>query len=565
MKKLTSSILLACTILNGIDAYACAPCGNLSNVTQNINGSNLELTFSSNAGWDCCYTVQIEIICETASFSGFANYLSQEICINGGQTPSSTNTLTVPYPLTVIDLTGFCPGTYKWRAWEMPCNIFTPEQTFIVAGAGPILLSLSQTEDTICAGDSTQFTASAIGGCNNGTLSYSWSPVSGLNDPNIANPLASPTIGTTYTCTVTEAGQCSAEQTGDLTITINPLPTATITGTTQVCEGDPPPMITMTGTGATSPYIINYTINGIVQSTVITNGNSVVISAPTGTVGTYAYALVNIQDASSTQCIQNQSGTETITVNPLPEVVAGEDLELCEPNNTSPFEITLSGSGALTYQWDNDAMNGIAFIPPSGGTVFTVIGTDINGCQNTDNLTVMSYPLPIVNGAADLVYGNAPLSVNFMNLSQGAVSYIWDFGDGNVVTSNTMDEVSNTFLNPGVYTVILTASNGTCYDTWTIQIEVLPQMVVTTPNIFTPNGDGANDHYFVDVKHGEKFEAIILNRWGNLMTTLNHFNQHWDGFSNGKMAGEGVYFIKYKATDFGGDVIEGHTYFELIK
>jgi hypothetical protein len=349
MKKLTSSILLVFALLNGIDAYACSPCGNLSNVTQNINGSNLELTFSSNAGWDCCYTVQIEIICEAASFSGFANYLSQEICINGGQASSSTNTLTVPYPLTVIDLTGFCPGTYKWRAWEMPCNIFTPEQTFIVAGTGPIVLSLSQTEDTICAGDNTQFTASATGGCNNGTLSYSWSPISGLNNPNIANPLASPTTATTYTCTVTESGICSALQTGDLTLTLNPLPTATITGTTEVCEGDPPPMITMTGAGATSPYIINYTINGTAQSTVITNGNSVVISAPTGTVGTYVYALVDIQDASSSQCIQNQEGTETITVNPLPVVVAGEDLELCEPNNTSPFEITLSGSGALTY------------------------------------------------------------------------------------------------------------------------------------------------------------------------------------------------------------------------
>ena len=493
MKKLTSSILLVFALLNGIDAYACSPCGNLS---QSITGTVITLGFDSNAGWDCCYTGNIEIVCAGNAFTGVPNYTSSLLCL----TSSSTNTLTVPYPLTVIDLTGFCPGTYKWRAWEMPCNIFTPEQTFIVAGTGPIVLSLSQTEDTICAGDNTQFTASATGGCNNGTLSYSWSPISGLNNPNIANPLASPTTATTYTCTVTESGICSALQTGDLTLTLNPLPTATITGTTEVCEGDPPPMITMTGAGATSPYIINYTINGTAQSTVITNGNSVVISAPTGTVGTYVYALVDIQDASSSQCIQNQEGTETITVNPLPVVVAGEDLELCEPNNTSPFEITLSGSGALTYQWDNGAMNDVAFIPPSGGTVFTVIGTDINGCQSTDNLTVMSYPLPVVSGAADLVYGNVPISVNFMNLSQGAVSYIWDFGDGNVVTSNTMEEVSNTFLIPGVYTVTLTASNGICYDTWTIQIEVLPQMVVTAPNVFTPNGDGANDHYFVDVK-----------------------------------------------------------------
>ena len=565
MKKLLPSLLLVASLIYSSTVIACSPCGALSNVTQNVNGSNLELTFSSNAGWNCCYTVQIEIVCENANFSGVANYLSQEICINGGTGPSTTNTDTVPYPLTVIDLSNFCPGTYKWRAWEIPCNIYTPTQTFVVAGASPILLDVSATEDTICFGDNTQFSASASGGCNNGTLNYSWSPATGLNNPNIANPVASPAVTTTYTCTVTESGSCTAPQTADLTITINPLPTATISGTTEVCQGDDSPLITLTGSGSTAPYTINYSINGFAENPVVTSGNSITISVPTVVPGTYVYGLIDIQDASATLCSQNQTGTATITVNPLPVVEAGEDLELCEPNNTSPSEITLSGSGALTYEWDNGAVNDVAFIPPGGVTVFTVIGTDVNGCQNTDNLTVTSYPLPVANGAADLVYGNVPVSVNFSNLSQGAVSYVWDFGDGNVVTSNTLNDVFNNFTSPGIYTVTLTASNGICYDTWTIEIEVLPPMVVTPPNVFTPNGDGVNDDYFVDVKYGEKFEAIILHRWGNLITTLNHLNQGWNGMSNGKMVEDGVYFIKYKATDFAGHEIEGHTFFELIQ
>jgi len=396
-------------------------------------------------------------------------------------------------------------------------------------------------------------------------MSYSWTPIAGLSNPNIANPIASPTSTTTYTCTVTESGSCTAPQTADMTVTVNPLPTATITGTIDVCQDDPEPTITLTGATGTPPYTINYTINGVAQTAIVTTGNSATITAPTGTPGTYTYALVDITDASLTQCSQAQSGSVIVTVNPLPNVVAGPDQTLCEPNNTSPSEITLTGSGAVSYVWDNGAIDGVPFIPPVGTTVFTVIGTDANGCSNTDNLTVTSLTLPVANGSADDLYGNIPLTVVFSNLSEGAVTYTWDFGDGNVISTNSLSDVTNTFTTPGIYTVTLTASNGICYDTWTIVIEVLPPMVVTPANIFTPNGDGQNDHYFVDVKYGEFFEGIILNRWGNELTKLYGINDGWDGTSNGAFVIDGVYYVKYKATDYAGHEVEGHSYFHLIR
>jgi gliding motility-associated-like protein len=90
-------------------------------------------------------------------------------------------------------------------------------------------------------------------------------------------------------------------------------------------------------------------------------------------------------------------------------------------------------------------------------------------------------------------------------------------------------------------------------------------MVVTPPNIFTPNGDGANDEYFVNVIYGEKFEGEIFNRWGNSIGTLNSINQGWDGKSKGKDVDDGVYYIIYKATDFNDQSVEGHTYFHLVR
>ncbi len=732
MKTNSTKLLLLSFILFAFNSIACSPCGALSNVTQTIVGTNLELAFTSNAGWDCCYTVQIEIICENSTFTGIPNYFSSEICLNGGTGASSTNTLVTPYPVTVIDISSFCPGNYSWRAAETSCGIFTPVQTFTVVGSPtPILINASLTNDTICALESTQFSASASGGCNSGPYSYSWSPTAGLSNANIANPTATPSVTTTYTLTVSETGFCTAPESVDLTITVNPTPTATISGTADLCQNAPPSDITFTGSGGTPPYTINYTLNGIAQAPIITNG-STTIQAPTSTLGTYVYALTSISEAGF-QCSQNQTQSIVVTVNPLPVVDAGLDQMLCELNGITPSEVTLSGTGALTYTWDNGATDGIAFIPPVGTTTYTVIGTDANGCTDSDEVIIIINPaptatisgtanicqnspsgdvtftgsggtppytvnytlngvaqapitfnssitiqvptttlgtyvyaltsisesgfqcsqdqtqsivvtvnpspvvdagldqilcepngvtpsevtlsgtgaityawnngitdgvaftppagtttytvvgtdangctdsddvivtaltVPIANGMASDYYGNAIMTIDFTNLSQFATSYVWDFGDGNIESTSSLSNISNTYFTPGFYTITLTASNGICSDTWTTQIEVIPPMIVTPPNVFTPNGDNVNDFYFVDVKYGSAFEAIILNRWGNEITTLTHLNQGWNGTSNGKVVEDGIYFIKYTATDFNDETIEGHTYFQILK
>ncbi len=79
----------------------------------------------------------------------------------------------------------------------------------------------------------------------------------------------------------------------------------------------------------------------------------------------------------------------TVTVNPLPDVTAGDDV------STIPGEsVTLIASGANTYEWDNeDLIDGSSFgneveVNISEETTFTVIGTDINGCSSSDEVVV---------------------------------------------------------------------------------------------------------------------------------------------------------------------------------
>lgn len=566
MKTLTSTLALISFAFFSFNAIACSPCGNLSNVTQTLTGNSLELNFTSHAGWDCCYTVEIEIICDGGTFTGIPNYFSSEICLNGGGGFSSTNTLVTPYPPTIIDISGFCPGTYSWRAAETSCYIYTPVQTFTVVGTpSPIILTASVADDTLCITESTQFTASATNGCANGPYSYSWSPSLGLSNANIPNPIATPLSTTTYTLTVTETGTCIAPQTASFTITVNPVPLAYMTGTISLCQTPGTVPITFTGANGTAPYTISYNLNGVPQTPLLTTGTSATIQVPSSTPGTTTYTLTGVTESSSVQCSQTISQFAVVTVYPLPVVDAGTDQVLCTPNGNSPSDVTLNGSGADTYTWDNGVTNGVTFTPPSGTTLYTVTGTDINGCTDTDVMSITALTQPIANGSANDLFGNAPLTVDFTNLSQFASSYVWDFGNGNVQAVGSASTISNTFLTAGTYTVVLTASNGICFDTWTTEIEVIPPMIVTPPNVFSPNGDNTNDDYFVDVQWGAVFEALIVNRWGNEVTTLTHLNQGWDGTSNGKDLEEGVYFIEYKATDYNGGIIEGHTPIQLIR
>ena len=75
----------------------------------------------------------------------------------------------------------------------------------------------------------------------------------------------------------------------------------------------------------------------------------------------------------------------TITVNQLPNVSAngGSSQFVCEGST-----VTLSGTGANTYSWDNGITDGVGFPAPGSTTTYTVTGTDINNCVNTSQVTI---------------------------------------------------------------------------------------------------------------------------------------------------------------------------------
>ena len=278
---------------------------------------------------------------------------------------------------------------------------------------------------------------------------------------------------------------CSQTQNGSVTVTVNPLPTATITGTTAVCKDASQPGITFTGASATAPYTFTYQINGVTQPAVSSTGNSVTVPVPTLTAGTFIYSLVNVQDASSTTCSQLQSGTATVTVNPLPTATisgttavcknsANPDITFTGANATPPytFTYTINGGANLTVT----AYNGNSVTVPAptgivGAFIYELVSVkdgSITACSQlqTGTETITIDPLPV----ADFSFTDICLTqtMDFNDLSTVAsgtnVGWSWSFGDNSPL--KTDQDPVNLYSNAGTYTVtLITTTNNGCKDT----------------------------------------------------------------------------------------------------
>lgn len=224
---------------------------------------------------------------------------------------------------------------------------------------------------------------------------------------------------------------------------------------------------------------------------------------------------------------------------------------------------------------------------PSGWYYFTVID-DV--CQEFDSVFVDVTPPPIAQLAGSPTSGCGPLSVNFTNSSQNANYYEWNFGNGNSFTVNDLSSQAEVFQSSSVV-MLVAFEDPTCSDTAYVTIDVVPcgcmdpiainydpssvfddgscifpEPTVEAPNVFTPNNDGDNDLYLLNVTNSENIELTIVNRWGNVMYESSGPNPAWDGNVNGNKADEGTYFYKYFVTGIGGHFTkEGHGFLHLIR
>jgi gliding motility-associated-like protein len=89
---------------------------------------------------------------------------------------------------------------------------------------------------------------------------------------------------------------------------------------------------------------------------------------------------------------------------------------------------------------------------------------------------------------------------------------------------------------------------------------------IETANVFTPNGDGANDFYTFNMENISRMDITILNRWGNIVYQSTDPLFKWDGKGqNGIEALPGVYFYTFTANGAQGEPFNGHGFIHLVR
>ena len=213
---------------------------------------------------------------------------------------------------------------------------------------------------------------------------------------------------TTNTFQVTATNNQTA--TCSFTVTVNPLPTAGISGTTQVCQNAPFPQITFTGANGTAPYTFTYQINGGADLTVTTiSGNSVTVAQTTAVANTFNYTLVSVKDANG--CEQLQSGSAIITVHALP-VVSTPQTALC-----TGLSMTLSPTSGGTWQSSNPSIatvsnEGLVTAIMAGSVTFTFTQTGTGCSATTTNITIKPTPTSNLTASKVDVCANTEVTLN---------------------------------------------------------------------------------------------------------------------------------------------------------
>lgn len=216
----------------------------------------------------------------------------------------------------------------------------------------------------------------------------------------------------------------------------------------------------------------------------------------------------------------------------------------------------LPKNNSWVYNWtiDNGSVSGnpdvntagVLWNPAGGPGSVTLTVTAPNGCTSFPFVNpVLVHPQVVAsftfspNGG----YGSKP--VVFADQSVNAVHWNWDFGDN---LNSSLQNPTHIYNTANDYEVVLIATSPEgCTDTAKATINITDGVHI--PNIFTPNNDGKNDVFEVDLSGFDSYHCYIFNRWGNLMFESEAAQISWDGTTAaGTLVPTGTYFciIEYK-------------------
>ncbi len=343
-----------------------SPTGQTTQTITVTTSGSYTVTYTDGAG---CTAVSTPIVvtvnsapaAPTISLSGPTSF-----CTGGSvdlTSSQATGNVWNPGAQTTQTITVNAAGTYDVTYTDVNGCTATSTPVTITVNSAPAAPTVTPSgPTTFCAGGSVDLTSSEATGND-------WSTTATSQTVTI-------TASGSYTVTYTDPNGCTSTSTATV-VTVNPLPVAptiTTSGSTQICQGQTVDLISSQATG---------------------NTWSTTETTQTITVGTTGSYTVTFTDANG--CTATSTSVD-VNADNGPTVSGGPDITVCLGD-----DVTLSGSGANTYTWNNGATDNVAFTTTTSGTTeYVVTGIDASGCQGTDTVQVIVNDAPTVTVVPDL-------------------------------------------------------------------------------------------------------------------------------------------------------------------
>ncbi|MBN1951204.1 MAG: gliding motility-associated C-terminal domain-containing protein [Bacteroidales bacterium] len=282
-----------------------------------------------------------------------------------------------------------------------------------------------------------------------------------------------------YTIVATNtATTCQQTMSGSANISIDPLPTVyNVGGGGSYCSGGTGVNITLSGSELNLTYELY--LDGNPTGILLPGTGSAITFINVTAGGTYTIEAVN----TITGCQESMNGSVVVDINPLPTATASSNSPVCEGTSLS-----LTGGPDLmtTYSWTGpDGFASAVQSPvvsttatPAMAGMYTLTVTDVNGCINSANTTVIISDIPTVTimPNAGNTCTNEDLLINAL-VGGGTGSYdtyVWTGTGAVYLTPN--NAVPTVFNSPvaGNYGLTLTVTDdGGCVGTGTATVSVI--------------------------------------------------------------------------------------------
>lgn len=323
----------------------------------------------------------------------------------------------------------------------------------------PCNIIIAKSNDTsLCGSAPVQLFAS-------GGSDYSWTPTTGLSDPSMANPVATPLASTKYFVTVSNPDGCS--KTDSINITVNSFPVVSTSNDTTACENSP---VKLWASGGSS---YSWT-----PSTGLDNPN---IEAPTANASVSTEYYVTVTNAVG--CSKKDS--VNLSVKSFPPISISNDTSICL-NSTAK----LVAKGGISYHWypstglDNPDIS-TPLATPLSSTKYYVTTTASNMCSKTDSVNIVVNNLPTISKSKDTsvcIHSSTQLSAN------GGATYQWSPSMG-LDDANSANPIASPLTSTKYFVTVTSNAGCSKKDSINVLVKSLPVISKSNDTIICKNSE----------------------------------------------------------------------------